>query len=353
MILGLLGGKQQLGIDIGQNAVKISQLVQMKKGEFALKKFAYSHLSESAIMEGELNEAAEIIQAISYVHKNSKFGTKDSCIGLSGSGCVVKTMQVPDGDLADVEDNAMWESEQYIPFGVDNAEVSLHISDSVINNAREVVMAAAKTSVINSYTEIINNAGLKVKTVDIQTLALINLFEYSYSDNLQEYQKGTLLIDLGAQTTKVVMYKAGLPLMVKSMMVGGVNATEEIQKEIGLDFNNAEELKKSNVDGRAYPDEVVIVVKRIVSDIVRRIYDSVTFYNTSSAKDRIYHCFVTGGNMRLPGIIEGLIDNLDLSVETLDPLRKIKLKGSFNEGLVEYITYSGAVSLGLSLRSFD
>lgn len=349
----LIGGGNLAGLDLGQSAVKMCSLGKGRKGLYSLKSFGFTPLSESAIFEEEVNNKAEVIDAIKATQKNGKIGTKDFCYGMTGSSCVVKTMKAPEGSKEEIEDFINWEAEQFIPFGIENAELSMHILDKTNDENRDVIMAAAKLPSLADYEVLFSSAGVKLKKIDLQVLALINAFEYNYQEYLDEYRKGTLLIDFGAQSTKIVVYKNGAPLLAKSILIGGVNATEEIQKEVGLDFKEAEDLKKTKTESGNPPQEVISAVNNVVQNILNKINDAVTFYTAAGSEDRIYHCFVTGGSVQLPGIYEGLSNSLDLSIEVMDPLRRISLSKNVSEQLVEYITYSGAASIGLALRNFD
>ena len=46
---------------------------------------------------------------------------------MNGPNTVTKRLQVPDGPSDEVEDNILWESEQYIPFGADESEIGFSI----------------------------------------------------------------------------------------------------------------------------------------------------------------------------------------------------------------------------------
>ncbi len=355
MFSSFINKSQIFGLDIGQSAVKLASLKESKKNQYMLNSFSFAPLTESAILEEELNDRAQIVEQIRSALAEGGIKSKDACIGLAGSSVIVKTMKAPEGSEEDIEEHIKWEAEQFIPFEVDYENISLHLMEKKNDINRDVIMAAAKNQEVTTYMDLLNSSGIKPKIIDLQVLALINIFEYNYSDYLHEYKEGTLLIDFGAQSTKVIVYRDGMPLLVKTILLGGVNTTEEIQKEVGLDFNQAEDLKKIGMTGTKFPDEVLAAIKKISDKLVSKVIDAVTFYTNVNSEDRVKHCFITGGSIRQPGIIEGLIEGLDLSVETLDPLRKIGLshKGNISEGMVEYLTYSGAVALGLAMRNFD
>ncbi|MCB9094607.1 MAG: type IV pilus assembly protein PilM [Halobacteriovoraceae bacterium] len=352
-IISKLGSSQLVGVDIGQNAVKVCQLSKSGKRNFSMKAFSFTPLSESAIFEEEISKRDEVIDAIFKSLGSAGIRSKEICFGYSGSNCIVKSMKAPEAPDDEIRDYVNWEAEQFIPFGIENAEISVHIMEKSNEENRDVVMAAAKISDLENYEELFKAAGLKLKTIDLQVLSLINVFEYSYAEHINEYRNGTLIIDFGAQSTKVVVYKDGIPLLTKSIILGGINATEDIQKEIGLDFAEAEELKRSKTDDNNYPSEILDTVHKHVNKLLQKIKDAIAFYTASNSDDRIYHCFVTGGSLQLPGVIEGLSEMLDLSVEILDPMRKVDIKKNLPQGLVDYITYCGAVSIGLAMRNFD
>src|SRR5690606_9976631 len=100
--------------------------------------------------------------------------------------------------------------------------------------------------------------------------------------------------------------------------------------------------------------EVLSAVQGTVDNLLNKINDAISFYNSAGSEDKIYHCFVTGGSLQLPGIFEGLSSILDLSIEVLDPVRRVDIKSrKISDGALEYLTYSGAVTIGLALRNFD
>ncbi len=97
---------------------------------------------------------------------------------MDGPNTMTKRMQVPDGSDEDIEDNILWESEQYIPFGADESEVDFAILGKIPEDeVVDAIVAAAKISVVENYIEILSEAGLKPRKVDLNIFAINNLFE--------------------------------------------------------------------------------------------------------------------------------------------------------------------------------
>lgn len=349
-----LGNPSIVGLDIGASGVKVCELEKSGKGFCNIKNFGFAPLNEGVIIDEEIQDQQAVIDAINLALKSSKIKSKNICYGLGGNDTVVRKMKAPEGSPSEIVDHITWESEQFIPFGIDNAEIGVHLMEKKDPTSRDVIMAAAKTETCNAYLNLFKASGFNTKVIDLQALALINIFEHNYADQMEEYEKGTLIIDFGAQFTKLIMYKDGAPLMAKWLHIGGITVTEEIQKEIGLSFEEAENLKFSKTGEENYPAEVMEVIKRVVDKTILAISDAVNIFNNQSSQDKINYCLICGGSVQLPGMIEALHQIFDVSIEVLDPFKKITVKSTnITQELLDQVPFLGAVSLGLALRSFD
>ncbi|MDH4469107.1 MAG: type IV pilus assembly protein PilM [Bacteriovoracaceae bacterium] len=342
-----------VGLDVGASAIKICQLTKQGKSNYILKNFGYRPLAEGAFSDSGVEKMEDVVEALKESFKSAGMKGRQVCFGIGGQQVVLRKMKSPKGKRSEIEDQVAWEAEQFIPFGADNSVVGIHVLGPADKDNVNVIMAAGKLDYIQSCEETIKQAGLVPKILDLQFLALINIFEISYSELIQDLGKGTLLIDFGAQFTKIIVYKEGAPLLARSIALGGITVTEEIQKEIGLTFQEAEDLKLTRDEQGNFPEEIAPILARCREDIVKNIVDSISFYTTQSAQDKVYNCFITGGNLQLPGLIEELTTALNLTVEILDPLRKIKVKKKLPDDLLDQLTYIASVPIGLALRSFD
>jgi len=345
--------KGLIGLDIGCSAIKVCQLTQQGKTAYILKNFGYRPLADGIFNDSNIIRPDEVITGIEETLKSAGIKAKQVSYGLGGQQVVVRKMKSAKAKRSEVEDQVAWEAEQFIPFGSDKSVVSVHILGPADKDNFDVIMAAGKLDIIQSFEDLIKNAGLTLKVIDLQFLALINIFEFSYSDMLSDLKKGTLLIDFGAQFTKIIVYKDGAPLLARAIALGGVNVTEEIQKEIGLTFQEAEDLKLTRDEQGNFPEEIAPIIARCREDLIKNIVDSITFYTSQTAQDKVFNCFVTGGNLQLPGLIEELTNAVSLTIEILDPLRKIKIKKKLSDDLLDQLTYISAVPIGLAMRSFD
>ena len=274
---------------------------------------------------------------------------KAACMGIFGPNTVTKRMQVPDGSPEDVEDHVMWESEQYIPFGVDDSEIVHQVIRENEGGGFDVIMAAARIDLVESYMDILKQCGLTVRVVDLNIFALSNFFEALFYEDLEEIsEEGAILIDFGAQSTKVIVYKNEGPLFTKEINIGGVLVTEEIQRQMGVSYEEAEDLKISGDESGNIPEEFIGIFDSHIESLVDEVKKSVSYY-IQSGDQKISHCYVTGGSLYLNGLLEALEIGADCEVIIMDPREKFKM-GKISDDMSDLMGSCGGIALGLSMR---
>lgn len=344
---------QLVGVDIGLSAVKVALLSKVKK-TFRLDHYVSIPLSEAAVIEDEIQKPEEITEAIKYAIKKAGIKKKIVNVGMDGPNTMTKRLQVPDGTKEEVEDNVLWESEQYIPFGADDSEIDYFIvGDIPDDDVKDVIIAAVRIDVAEKYTELIKNAGLAPKIVDMNVFAINNVFEHVHEKELDRYNdEGVIIIDFGAQTTSVIVYKHGAPVLTKEVSIGGVLITEEIQRIMGVSYEEAEDLKTFGDQNGNLPEEIVGIIQNQINSQLVELRKVLNFYIATGSSEQISTCFITGGGAYLPGLIEELRGLIGDDVNILNPFERIEYDNKkFDEDEINKIASNGIVAMGLAMRS--
>lgn len=348
-LMGKLNPGSIVGLDIGAHSIKVCEL-SGASGKFKLERFGLFQLSEAAIIEDEVQKPSEIVDGILEVFARSKIKSKLVCFGLSGPNTTTKRMNVPEGSKEEIEDHIMWEAEQYITFGADESQISFHIIGDNEGGGKDAMIAAARTDVIDAYTELIKEAKLTPKIVDLNVLAISNIFEESYKDKLDDYNEGTLILDVGAQNTKIIVFKNNAPIFTKEIPVGGGLITEEIQRQMGVSYEEAEDLKITTDDNGNLPEEILNIINMQLDAHIAEIRKNINFYVAQGSTDRVSSCFVTGGGSLAVGFVEKMSASSGLEVERLDPFRRIKFDERKFDQSVEAFGAIATVAIGLAMR---
>ncbi len=349
-LFGKLNPGSIVGLDIGAHSIKVCE-VSGSPGKFKLEKFGIFTLSEAVLIEDEIQKPSEISEGVLLALQQANIKSKMVCLGLFGPNTMTKRLNTPEGTKEEIEDHVLWEAEQYITFGADDSQIDFFIVGENEGGGKDALVAAAKNDVIDSFCDLLKDeAKITVKLVDLNVIALSNVFEEVAGDDLEEYSQGTLLLDFGAQSTKIVVYKRGGPIFTKEIPIGGGLITEEIQRQMGVSYEEAEDLKTTPDDNGNLPEEILNIINYQVDQQIAEVRKNINFYVTQGSAERVSYCFVTGGSSLLPGLIDKLSVVAGIPVERLDVFSAIKVNDQkINQDLDQLAAISPIV-IGLAMR---
>lgn len=350
-LLGKLNPGGVVGLDIGAHSIKVCE-VSGSPGKVKVDKFGVFQLSEAALIEDEVQKPSEIVDGILEAFKQAGIKSKVVCLGLYGPNTMTKRLNTPEGTKEEIEDHVMWEAEQYITFGADESMIDFHILGENEGGGKDALVAAAKNDIVDSFTDILKSAKMSVKVVDLNVIALSNIFEEVAGDNLDEYSQGTLLMDFGAQSTKIVIYKRGGPIFTKEIPIGGGLITEEIQRQMGVSYEEAEDLKTTQDENGNLPEEILNIINAQVDQQVAEVRKNINFYVTQGSAEKVSYCFVTGGSSLLPGMIDKLSVVAGVPVERLDIFSAVKIDEKKIGQNLDQLAAISPIVIGLAMRKF-
>ncbi len=348
-----LGPKTLFGVDIGLSAVKVAE-IEKKGDDYKLVKYASVMLPEAVMIEDEIQKEDEILAALAKAMKQAKITNTQVCIGLFGPNTVARKLQLAGGSDEEIEDQVNWEAEQYLPFSLDESTVAFHMIGENEGGGVDVVIAAARNDVILNFRSLLEKANLKVKVIDMGMLAITNVFEQVMGERLDTLGESWLIVDIGAQKTEFIIYKNNMIIFTKEMSIGGVMITEEIQRQMGVNYFEAEELKIKGDGNGNLPEEIVQIIDDVVEAFYSEIKKTIDFYVSSTSDESLVGCLMTGGGVLIPGLIEGLEALLGVEVSVLNPFDGIDFdKKVFNEEQINEIAYTSVTALGLAMRQIE
>lgn len=350
-----LGPRNLIGIDIGFSAVKIIELKKTKKGNYELVRHSFVPLAEGALIEDEIQNEEQIIESVEHAYKAGKFSTNLVCLGLWGPNTVARRLQLAGGSREEIEDQVIWEAEQYIPFEVEDSSISFHIVGENEGGGVDVVVAAARKDLIEGFKEVIVKAGLKLKIVDLIQISLVNVFQLAAAEELAASERSSwVLLDIGAQKTEFLIYKNGMISFAKQINIGGLMITEEIQRQMGVNYNEAEDLKITGDQKGNLPEEIVEIIDAVIESFFSELKKTLDFYISSTSDEAFSGCYITGGSSQIPGLLEGLEALLGFPVRRLNPFDAISYdEADFGEEEIDQLMYRGVSAFGLAMRELS
>ncbi len=347
-----VGPKGVIGIDIGLSAIKFAEVIQVSPGVYKINKYASVALPEGTIIEDEIQKEDEILKAFQKGIKELNSSNKFVCLGISGPNTLIKRLQLPGGSDEDLEDQVTWEAEQYLPFPIEDGNVSFSIVGENPGGGTDVIIGAAKKSVIDSYKDIVERSALRVKIVDLNAAATINVFEEVMGEEIKNKGKTYIVMDIGAQKTHFMIYKNGILVFFKEINIGGLTITEEIQRQMGVNYNEAESLKIYGDGSGNIPEEIVELINQVLDVFFSELKKTVDYWVNSTSEEAFESCVLTGGSALIPGLPEALQELFDTNVQILNPFTTMPYnQNNITEDMINEIAFKGVCAIGLAMRS--
>lgn len=349
MLFGLGNAPSIVGLDIGSSSIKLVEVTKKRSG-YVMTNFSSVPLPEDTIIDGDIVNHTAVVEAIQAVVKEAATKSKQTCTSVSGSSVIIKHVTIPKAKPKELEDQVYWEAEQYIPF--DMAEIKLDfevIQEDVGDDKMEILLVATKKDFMEKRLAAIREAGLEPAIVDIDSLALANVYWENY-----ELDSGSaaLLIDIGANLTKINIVNSTTTLFTRDIALGGKTLTLEIQNKMNVSFQEAESLKIDAANSGQIPEGMQPLVGNICENLALEVRRSLDFYAAASLPYNVTGAYLCGGSSRLPNLIQALEEMLGLPVQMLNPFNKISYSGrDFNDEFIAAVGPSSVVPLGLALRT--
>jgi len=336
-----------IGLDIGTSSIKLIE-IEESKGGHRLKNFGISTLPKDAIVNGSIVNHDAVVSSIQQILSNLKIKTKDVVASISGHPVIIKKITMPVATDEELEESIKFEAEQYIPFDLEEVNIDFQVLAVEEEKADQmnVMLVAAKKVMINDYTKVLSDAGLTPVILDIDVFALENAFEINYP--LDEEQNAAL-IDVGASTININVIKGGLSAFTRDVFLGGNQITEDIQKQFGISFDEAETLKTS---GDVNRDDFggKEIVKQVCDNIASEIQKSLDFYS-STTYESVNKIYLSGGCAKIPFMKDIIEEKLNVSTEIIDCIRTVKYdENVFDPDYIKDISPLASVGIGLALR---
>lgn len=344
----LFSSKKLLGLDIGTSSLKIAEIEERGK-RMTLNRFSILPIQYGITNSGDIAEPQTLSQSIATIGSMIKSKRKSVAAGLWGTSVIVKKITMPLMDERLVAEQIKWEAEQYIPFDINevNLEHVILKNRPSTGETMDVLLVAAKQEVIFRYVDAIQNAGLKLSTLDVSGFALANCFTQNYGN----IAGAVAVLDVGAGITNLVIIENGEVIFGRDLSVGGMNYTNDIHRMMGVSIDEAEALKISASMNQAAPVDVNTVITSSHESILDEVRNSFEFFSATAGNTVVTRIYLTGGSSLMPGLAEGITRVTALPCEYMNVFNKVEVNTrNIPTDLVEQIRPIAAVAMGLAMR---
>ena len=310
--------------------------------------FAFIQSPQAALSNGEITDPMLVAESIKSIFKEKGFKNKQTCVGLSGTAVIVKKISMPEVERKNILEQVRYEAAQYLPFDISQVTIDYHrlAFKSGSPENMDLLIVAAQNEFILNYLQSVQQAGLKCAILDVNSLALANIFELNYGKTSEP----VAVFNFGSTLTNFLVLFQGEVIFSRDIPVGGFHFTNEICKNMGVTFDEAESLKISESQNDT-PEETRTFMNLALEYVTEEIRNSIDFYAATANGLSISKAFYTGGASLTAGLIDHLSEALKIPFEPLNPYVNIESKNKLlSEAYLQQVAPFVSVVFGLALR---
>lgn len=356
-IFSSLGGgsaSNVIGIDIGSSSIKVIEIKEDKEvlslvtyGELQLGPYAGRGIGESVILTAKQEQ-----EALVDVMRESGTTAKQAVFAMPLSSSFVTNVSIEAEPRTDLKPLVRIEARKVIPASLneitlDWAEVETKketAEKKSPSNRHDVLIAAIQNSALERFKVLMQFANLQEPPTEIECFSTIRaLYETVDTD--------TIIIDIGAVSSKLYIAKNGLLMRMHRIRAGGAIATEKISQSLTIGFEEAE-LKKQNASDKDTDFATLQRAHHATFERPFREFNQVIREYEQKQGKITSPIYLSGGGAMFPGIDRLLHEVTSREVVKAHPFRKVAAPAFMQDTLKE-IGPTFTAALGVALRHFE
>ena len=273
-----------------------------------------------------------------------------SCIG--GQQVSAKEISSVMQTESEMASSLLLEARKHIPLDGSETVVDYQIlGDDVTDSDKvRVLLVATTRKNYETHQDYLREIELKPGVIDIESLATVN----SYVIHSQLPDEGVVIfMNIGAKRTTLSVFGRKDTFFTRDLPVGGNNFTDELMRNYGLDYEEAERIKKEQGMTPDLPKKkggdatsLAVAEKLTMDKLGDEVNRSLRFYVKESGQSVFTHIVLTGGGSMLPGLDTYLNNKFNLPIELYNPFNQLESRVAVDIDN----PYQMAAAVGLAIR---
>lgn len=349
-----------LGVDLSPDAIKIVEL-KPEKGKPQLVTYGYTE-SKSDVLMGDFISNKNITSTLlKEVADRAKVTTNFVLAALPVSSVfssVVKLANIVKRDLDNKPKIKALLSEEVkkilsrpleemvFDFNLIPSEQIEKAGRNDKINIAKFLITASSNEIVKEYVDIFKQAGFQLTNLDIESFALVRSL-------IGNDKSLIMVVDIGENRTNLSIVNLAIPILNRSIHVGGSIVTKSIADNLNITITEAENYKldlgimmaQEKMDN--YPKPVEDALAPIVTEIK---YLLKAYYEQMGQEKRLDKIILTGGGSLLGNFFAKYLTNLlDIRTYIGDPWARVVYPEELQPVLQE-VGPRFSVALGLAMR---
>lgn len=342
-----------VGIDIGSTSIRAVELGDPHKPRPTLLRHAEVPLPDGAASRGEVLEPNTVAASLRRLWQQGGFKSKDVVLGMGNQRVLARDLTVPRMSQTRIRESLPFHVQDMLPVPVADALLDFYpISEEVTESGPVVnglLVAAVKEAVLGN---------VKAATLAGLTAVDVDLLPFAVSRALvtRSGQPGTVaLVDIGANTTSVVIITDGVPQFVRIIPAGGAELTQALRGGLEVEPGEAERIKATvglaKQVSTAQEHQAVEIIYRVTGELLTSLRNTVSYFVNTRPTTPVDQIVLTGGGAQLPGLAEALSEMTRIPAAIGDPFHTVALSRHLDATILRQNRSTLSAAVGLALGS--
>jgi type IV pilus assembly protein PilM len=311
--------KDILGIEIGENRIK---LVQMSHG--TVTRFVSIKVPEQSISGDAVVAWDALADDVKKALKENKFSAKRTAVVIPDSETYVRRLKMPSMTESQLNFNLPYEFRDVIPDEKDKYIFDYSvIRESEDGGEMEILGAAISKEKLENYEHLTARAGLRLVKAAPRVMALQCLIrELKGADNTED----TAVINYEWNTTRVDIFHEGIYEVTRNIDTGVKDIVKAAAEKLNCDPHIAESYCADNSNNVLESPECIAVYNTISVEIMRAL-NYYTYENQGSTLNMLYYF---GDGAGISRMIDELKNTVSLTIMPLSDLAQVNAEALIN-----------------------
>jgi type IV pilus assembly protein PilM len=337
-----------IGVDMGASAIKMVEL-EKRGSKIELVTYGYSENLNELAGDGWTKNTDYVIKVIDKIYKKMEATTAMAVATLPAFSVFSSIITLKNVDKGGLAAAVEWEAKKFIPLPLEE----MILDWKVINNKKDkdkndttILLTGSPKKLVKRYVNIFRKTLVNLTNLEPETFALIRALVGGDRSTI-------LLMEIGAVNTDIFIVKEGIPVLSRSLDIGGRTISRSIAGSLNISLERAEQFKRDlGVIGNQAASEVIPkTIANAISPMIEEVKYLISLFQNKNG-EKVEKIILSGGSALLPNFPAFLSEKLNLNVIVGDPWARISYQPELKPILAE-IGPGFAVAIGAALRELE
>jgi type IV pilus assembly protein PilM len=350
-----------IGLEVAPERINVVQL--KKQGQtYKLDTYITAEVPEGIFEDGQIADSPALAELIQETLTQNNIKSKKVATAIPMREAIIRIIPIP-AELDDQELKEMvlnHEAGLYLPYpreevDLDYQKLGFFEDEDGIEKV-QVLLVATRREVTDIYLDTIQQAGLEIDVLDINSFALIRTIR----EQLRQFgpQEAAVLVDVEFESTEIAIVVDGVPQFSRTVPIG----TFQLQSALSRAMNLPTKRDTEMLQGMTIPNTPVdglrtgatginpgmAALLRVLGELADELRRSIDFYLNQSGELEVAQLLLAGPGGGIGQLDEFFTNRLSLPTAQIDPVSSLSLET--DEEIPDVLRPGLGVALGLGLR---